>query len=165
MASLENSDQRFKVIDRGDLAKFLREDMIDQLRGEEMTLSTLSGENFYTPRNSLLEVCREYIERDPQTDALLIQYPMGSFLNNLRGDFSIEAKSRFIHGLNHRSRENFDSSTALKTKSCIVSLQICGYSSSAALLISFNPCRNGNVAMFSMNSWVSIMVWRPIGWT
>lgn len=35
MASLENSDQRYKVIDRGDLAKFLREDMIDQLRGEE----------------------------------------------------------------------------------------------------------------------------------
>ena len=35
--SLENSDQRFKVINHGDLAKFLREDMIDQLRGEEMT--------------------------------------------------------------------------------------------------------------------------------
>lgn len=31
MASLKNSDQRYKVIDRGDLAKFLREDMIDQL--------------------------------------------------------------------------------------------------------------------------------------
>ncbi len=35
MASLENSDQRYKVIDHGDLAEFLREDMIDQLRGEE----------------------------------------------------------------------------------------------------------------------------------
>lgn len=45
-----------------------------------MTLSTLSGENFYTPRNSLLEVCREYIERDPQTDAFLIQYPHGIVL-------------------------------------------------------------------------------------
>ena len=31
----ENSDQRYKVIDHGDLAEFLREDMIDQLRGEE----------------------------------------------------------------------------------------------------------------------------------
>lgn len=31
MASLKNSDQRYKVIDRGDLAKFLWEDMIDQL--------------------------------------------------------------------------------------------------------------------------------------
>lgn len=31
---MENNDQRYKVIDRGDLAKFLREDMIDQLRGE-----------------------------------------------------------------------------------------------------------------------------------
>lgn len=45
-----------------------------------MTLSTLSGENFYTPRNSLLEVCREYIECDPQTDAFLIQYPHGIVL-------------------------------------------------------------------------------------
>lgn len=75
MMGLENNDQRYKVIDHGDLAEFLREDMIDQLRGEEMTRGTLSGENFYTPLNSLLEVCREYIERDPQTDALLIQYP------------------------------------------------------------------------------------------
>lgn len=46
MASLENSDQRYKVIDHCDLAEFLREDMIDQLRGEEMTLGTLSGEIF-----------------------------------------------------------------------------------------------------------------------
>ena len=43
---MENNDQRYKVIDHGGLMEFLREDMIDQLRGEEMTLSTLSGENF-----------------------------------------------------------------------------------------------------------------------
>lgn len=43
---MQNNDQRYKVIDRGNLVKFLREDMIDQLRGEEMTLGTLSGENF-----------------------------------------------------------------------------------------------------------------------
>lgn len=65
MVGIQNNDQRYKVIDHGGLMEFLREDMIDQLRGEEMTLSTLAGENFYTPRNSLLEVCREYIERDP----------------------------------------------------------------------------------------------------
>lgn len=145
--------------------EFLREDMIDQLRGEEMTLSTLSGENFHTPRNGLLEVCREYIERDPQTDAFLIQYPHGIVLEQSKRGFSIEAKSRFIHGLNHRSRENFDSLTILKTKSRIVSWQICGYLSSAALLISFSPCGNGIVAMFFMNFWVSITAWRPIGWT
>ena len=43
---MENNDQRYKVIDYGDLMEFLQEDMIDQLRGEEMTRSTLSGENF-----------------------------------------------------------------------------------------------------------------------
>lgn len=51
---MQNNDQRYKVMDHGGLMEFLREDMIDQLRGEEMTLGTLSGENFYTPRNSLL---------------------------------------------------------------------------------------------------------------
>ena len=43
---MENNDQRYKVIDHGDLMEFLQEDMIDQLRGEEMTLGTLSGENY-----------------------------------------------------------------------------------------------------------------------
>lgn len=52
-----------------------------------MTLSTLSGENFYTPRNSLLEVCREYLERDPQTDAFLIQYPHGIILEQSKRRF------------------------------------------------------------------------------
>lgn len=46
MAGLENNDQDYKVIDHGDLAEFLREDMFDQLRGEKMTLGTLSDENF-----------------------------------------------------------------------------------------------------------------------
>lgn len=40
---LDNNGQRYKVIDHGDPAEFLQEDMIDQLRGEEMTLSTFSG--------------------------------------------------------------------------------------------------------------------------
>lgn len=84
---MQNNDQGYKVIDHGDLMEFLQEDMIDQLRGEEMTLSTLSGENFYTPRNSLLEVCREYIERDPQTDAFLIQYPHGIVLEQSKRRF------------------------------------------------------------------------------
>lgn len=48
---MQNNDQCYKVIDHGDLMEFLREDMIEQLRGEEMTLGTLSGENF-----SLLEI-------------------------------------------------------------------------------------------------------------
>ena len=87
MVGIQNNDQRYKVIDHGGPMEFLREDMIDQLRGEEMTLSTLSGENSYTPRNSLLEVCREYIERDPQTDAFLIQYPHGIVLEQSKRRF------------------------------------------------------------------------------
>lgn len=43
---MQNNDQRYRVIDHSDLMEFLREDTIDQLRGEEMTLGTLSGENF-----------------------------------------------------------------------------------------------------------------------
>ena len=46
MAGLENNDRDYKVINHGDLAEFLREDMFDQLRGEKMTLGTLSDENF-----------------------------------------------------------------------------------------------------------------------
>lgn len=87
MVGMQNNDQRYKVIDHSDLMEFLREDMIDQLRGEEMTRSTLSGENFYTTRNSLLEVCREYLERDPQTDAFLIQYPHGIILEQSKRRF------------------------------------------------------------------------------
>lgn len=33
MVGMQNNDQRYKVIDRGDLMEFLQEDMIDQLRG------------------------------------------------------------------------------------------------------------------------------------
>lgn len=40
MVRMKNNDQRYKVIDHSDLMEFLREDMIDQLRGEEMTLGT-----------------------------------------------------------------------------------------------------------------------------
>ena len=46
MVGMQNNDQRYRVIDHSDLMEFLREDTIDQLRGEEMTRSTLSGGNF-----------------------------------------------------------------------------------------------------------------------
>lgn len=70
-------------IDPEDIWKLILSNERDCRKGVSMTASTLAGENFYRS-DSLLEFCRELIERDPMTDCFKVEYPHGTILEQSR---------------------------------------------------------------------------------